>query len=337
MDKVVLNYEQVLNFTQLKQKYIEKNGQKVITRKLTNMGMLNIYVTGRGKNVIYEFEIPKSFWSLLQVPTIRYKEDAGYLDVLTALISMIIEGTVRSDGIVQFHSVSIAKIAAEYGKEYKTVEYHANSFKSHLNKCGLLKTGRKSHRIKFNDMETWATGKIALERDEKIKNMWKEFFDKHFKFYKTTKFYKGYEQSVPKYLIKRYIDEFRYFIIDFFQLDAYKVAKEVTATEELLADIEWSRETFLRTFDMDMVRLEIKNKHEDYKQKITALVPPKTVKDTNIEPGAIKKYKELYEERNPIREKVQSPIISCVKEETHPPFLSSELFHDNNVPLEDLL
>lgn len=301
MNTVVLNYGQVLSFTQLKQGYITKNGQKAIFRKLTNMGMCNINVTGRGKSVIYQFEIPNSFWKLLQVPSIKFKTDENYFNVLSEVMDMILDGTICSDGIVDFHSVFIAKIASKYEKNYKAVEYHASKIKSHFNKCGLLATHKKSHRIKFNEMKTWATGTVALKYDEKIKEMWKDFFAKHFKFYKATKLYNGYDQSIPYYLIKRYADEFRYYIIDLLRLDAYKVAKEVTATNELLDDIEWSRETFFRTLDMDLVRSEIRSKHKTYKEEITALVHPRTVNDINEEYRASKRYEQLYKERPPTR------------------------------------
>ncbi|MGH0775275.1 hypothetical protein ACQVSN_26985 [Bacillus mobilis] len=261
---VTLNKEQLAAFIQWSENSFRKNGQKGIITRLTELGMEDIIVEGRGNKATYTFNVPETYWMMLVVPTKH--STVGSVQCMQAIMN----GNKADDGLVDFDMNIIDKIAKEQCATFDAIEKTYINIKSHLKEHGYIVPGKRSHRVKGKEDGQWFYGGLGKEYHEKARSIWKKFYEQ---------IREQISQVVPN------VDDNAVYTMSrpFAKAKMHKMSKELgvyayTTTRERLVDaklnqdIEYARTTFLNTLDMSVVRSEINSRQLAYKQEVVSPV-----------------------------------------------------------------
>lgn len=246
--KVSMDHQQLLGFTGWKPAYIHKKGKAEIVSKLESMGMGNVTVSGRGRNTVYTFDIPESFW--ITLPFKHMKHSEVMVDIMDILLN---ENVV--DGLVMFHSEFYEDLAVKHNTTAKAVENTFSRIKAYLNDMDMLNKPNycKSHRVIMGGGHTWLTGDKAVIMDAKIKRYWRFFHE----------IYKGRDKE----LLRKFSKQFYYMDIPrIVGASYYRIVKRVKLDPRFHKDVAAARQSFLNTFNMVQVRQELYDKHEAYRE-----------------------------------------------------------------------
>lgn len=264
MDKVTLNYEQLRAFTGWKVTTARKKNPEDKQVHLENMGMQDVEVVGKGKKATFTFTIPSGFWRMVLIPSMEYREwGVDYINIL------IEDGDIlnTSDGILVLFATEIYETLAKKHKvDKETVKTTCTRLRGYLLKRDYIRNGGpqdlKSHRVKRKTEWGWQKGPNAIMYDTRARKVWKDFFHRQNDLYRT---YNPHAEKAPAYIYAQEARELYQKNMAFFlQVDYYRVAKRTITNDNLLADINYARLTFLQTLDMGIVRKEIAKRQEEY-------------------------------------------------------------------------
>ncbi|WP_110067099.1 hypothetical protein [Cytobacillus oceanisediminis] len=264
MDKVTLNYEQLRAFTEWGVATARKKNPMAKKKHLESMGMQDVEVVGKGTRATFTFTIPPGFWRMVLIPSMDYREwGVDYINIL------IEDGDIlnTSDGILVLFATEIYEtLAKKHQVDKETVKTTCTRLRGYLLKRDYIRNGGpqdlKSHRVKRKTEWGWQKGPNAVMYDTRARKVWKDFFHRQNDLYRT---YNPQAEKAPAYIYAQEARELYQKNMTFFlQVDYYRVAKRTITNDNLLADINYARSTFLETLDMGIVRKEIAKRQEEY-------------------------------------------------------------------------
>lgn len=268
MNQVTLNHEQFCSFVRWSSDHALNQIVGDRLDKLKDMGMKDVITQGRGKKATYTFMIPSGFWRLVLIPSMSYREwGAEYLNIL-------IEGKdvhKTEEGIlVKFSSEIMQELAEIYKQDYESVKTTCRRIRDTLTENGYIKTDApnidKSHRVKSKNSGEWITGAHALMKDAEARAEWKKFFNRVLAHYQLIK---PDATTVPNYLFAAEASRiYRSEMARWLDVSYYRVAKRTFVSNNLEADINYAKLTFLETLDMGIVRNELEHRQEHYKREL---------------------------------------------------------------------
>ncbi|WP_456273835.1 hypothetical protein [Bacillus sp. AK031] len=264
MDKVTLNYEQLLAFAKWSHNYAKKLKPERKKELLEGLGMLDVMVFGIGKKATFTFTIPSWFWRMALIPSMEYREWG--VDYINSLLED--KDILNTDyGVLVLFSTEIYEALAKKHKvDTETVKTTCTRIRAYLLKRDYIRYGGpqdlKSHRVKRKTEWGWQMGPNAIIYDTKARKIWKDFFRMQNNLYRK---YNPKAEKAPAYV---YAHEARMLyqrnMSLALQVDYYRVAKRTITNDNLLADINYARQTFLETLDMNHVRKEIDSRQDEY-------------------------------------------------------------------------
>ncbi|WP_191560678.1 hypothetical protein [Metabacillus idriensis] len=290
MDKVTLNYEQLRAFTGWGVTTARKKNPEDKQVHLENMGMQDVEVVGKGKKATFTFTIPSGFWRMVLIPSMEYREwGVDYINTLIEDKDIL----NTSDGILVLFATEIYDALAKKHKvDKETVKTTCTRLRAYLLKHDYIRNGGpqdlKSHRVKRKSEWGWQKGPNAVLYDTKARKIWKDFFSRQNDLYRI---YNPQAEKAPAYVYAQEARElYQKNMAYFLQVDFYRVAKRTITNDNLLADINYARLTFLETLDMGIVREEISSRQKEY------------MADKEQRDAAHKRYLEAYKEQMPSRD-----------------------------------
>jgi hypothetical protein len=283
MEIVELNFTQVLLFVEWSETNYDKYGWTALEKKLKDIGMTNINRSnGTGKKATYTFTIPTTFWSMLMVDK--------YSPVCSDCFNAIINGNVTKDGIVLFDRQLVEEIATKYSMKFDAVNSTFKRIKKHLSECGLIGEGENFHRVKFKEDGKWIDGRLAFNKDQEARDLWKRFYKNCLEIYKQTV---PEAIFVPGYLLDSFKVAYFNKMKRIMNVHAYKTVRKIVINSKLNEDIFWAKTTFLNTKDMSHVRTEINKRQTYYRQENTASVVSETVDSPTSKEQSRQAYNDL--------------------------------------------
>lgn len=265
MDRVTLNYERYLAFTGWSPKHYTKQTSAIRQAKLSKMGVQLLSITGKGRNAKYVIEIPYSFWRMLLIPTMSFTE------VGATYINYLLDGrdklnTVEGN-IVRFDAEMYEELVKLCGTEYESVKSTCIRVRNCLKENGYIESakiqGDKTHRVKKRLKDGWVTGNEALEYNKKARAIWYSFFKEKVSMYQQIK---PDATEVPIYLIRKEMRELYSFgMKEQLRVDYYRVAKKTCISKNLRADIQYARDTFLKTLNLAEVKATLSERQKIYR------------------------------------------------------------------------
>ncbi|WML40757.1 hypothetical protein RCG19_03435 [Neobacillus sp. OS1-2] len=228
--------------------------------------MLEVTTQGRGKKATYTFMIPDGFWRLILIPSMSFREwGAEYLNILIEG-----KGVHKAEGgiLVKFSSEIMKELAEKYKQDYESVKSTCRRIRDVLKENGYISMDdpsvAKSHRVKSKKTGEWMTGTYALMKDAEARAEWKNFFDIKLAHYQLIM---PDAKTVPNYLIAAEASRiYRSDMARWLDVAYYRVAKRTYVSDNMTADINFAKFTFLETLDMGIVRNELERRQEQYKR-----------------------------------------------------------------------
>lgn len=271
MDTVTLNHEQYLSFTGWSDSHCMKQIASVRRQRLEDMGAEVVTVNGKGRSANYIIRIPAGFYRMMLIDGMRYNPvGAEYID-------MIIRGRdivhCKEGSCVKFSVELYTELAAEFGLEYKAVEATCTRIRNFLHENGYItsdspiKTHRVKKSIRVGDsfVDDWVIGDEAVVYDQKARDIWTSFYKQKLDAYREID---PDANSIPHKLIAQEMKLLYSFgMKDKLNVEYYRVAKKTQTTEAMLADINYIRDTFLRTLDLGAVRSELHVRQSEYRKR----------------------------------------------------------------------
>lgn len=262
MDKVTLTHEEYLSFTGWKNQYALKRTQKERMAKLKKMGMQEIKIEGKGTKSTYTFTIPTEFWGMLLIQNMTYSQiGADYINCFVKGNDVQKIGRVP---LVKLGIEIIQEFAEKHGIEYKTAETTCVKIKKYLMEHDYLSVDEstKSHRVKEKYSDEWVTGTRASSYDQEARRIWARVFNRYLTLYKNID---PEATSVPNFIMATEARKmYRMDMARFLNVDYYRIVKRTIPTNKLLNDINYARFTFLQTHNLEQIRLELKERQEQY-------------------------------------------------------------------------
>lgn len=299
MNQVILTHEQFLNFTGWSEPHALKKTVTERMTKLTKMGMQEVTTNGKGKKANYTFIIPSEFWNLLLIPSMSYTAvGADY-------IKYLIEGRdvfeTQEGTIVKFHSEITQELAEAHNMDIEAVKTTCRRIRKHLIDCSYIRTDvdnrPKSHRVKKDRDGNWIIGEDAFNFDQRARTHWTNFFRSNLAKYQQLE---PKATKVPWYLLRDKATKlYRVDMARLLEVEYYRVTRRAYITDNIKTDINYARQAFLDTYNLDQVRealarrqnlYELEKQHRDEqkrleKQQEKASIPSKEER---------KKIKELF-------------------------------------------
>ncbi|WP_053375534.1 hypothetical protein [Paenibacillus sp. FJAT-27812] len=316
MDTVTLNHEQYLSFTGWSESHCMKQTVSTRRQRLEDMGADVVTVDGKGKGAIYTIRIPAGFYRMLLVDVMRYSPvGAEYIDMIMSGRDIV---HCSEGSYVKFSVELYTELAAKYGLEYKAVEATCTRIRNFLHNNGYIVSDSptKTHRVKRSKLvggrfvDEWVIGDEAVANDQKARDIWISFFKQKLDAYREID---PDANSIPHKLIGHEMKQLYSFgMKDKLNVEYYRVAKKTQATEALLADINYTRDTFLRTLDLGAVLTVLRDRQSEY--RIRKQEQREQAQKNEVEIEATQPTKDELEE---LRQRMK--LIELQKESNCPP------------------